>query len=193
MLNRKEEAELIARARKGEVEAFMNLIKDYQRPIFSLIYRLTGNREDAADLTQETFLKAFSGLKDFREKSGFYTWLHRIAVNQTLNFLKKSSTRREKLEYLDEIKQDDPGVAAVPSPEESSIREEFRSRLQATLEELPMVYKLPFFLVIFQGMSHAEAAKVLGCSEGTVSWKIHEARKMIREKLKHFVPVKKEV
>lgn len=184
---------MIARARKGEVEAFMTLVQVYERPIFRLVYRLTGNREDAADLTQETMLKAYAGLKNFKEKSGFHTWLHRIAVNETLNFLKKSSREKGKVEYLDEIAPGDPGLAAVVSPEESSLNEEFRKKLEMALDELPLNYKLAFSLVVFQGLSHAEAAEALGCSEGTVSWKIHEARKMIKEKMKPYLGRAKEV
>ncbi|MDI6850244.1 MAG: sigma-70 family RNA polymerase sigma factor [Candidatus Saccharicenans sp.] len=187
MIDREQELGLIDRARKGEVEAFMALIKAYQAPIFRLIYRLTRNREDAADLTQETMLKAYSGLKSFKGRSSFYTWLHRIAVNESLNFLNKINREKGKMEYLDEIKPTDPGLAAIASPEESSLQEEFRAGLERALAELPLNYKLAFFLVVFQGLSQAEAAAVLGCSEGTVSWKIHEARKMIRERMKPYL------
>ncbi|MCR4397040.1 MAG: RNA polymerase sigma factor, partial [Candidatus Saccharicenans sp.] len=182
-MNREQELELISRARKGEVEAFMSLARVYEKPIFSLIYRLTGNREDAADLTQETFLKAYVGLKKFRGRSSFHTWLHRIAVNETLNFIKKSGKEKGHLEYLDELQPEADGLALVPSPEESSLEEEFRKKLEQVLNELPVNDKLTFSLVVFQGLSHAEAAAVLGCSEGTVSWKMHEIRQAIREKL----------
>jgi len=187
MIDRDQELSLIEKARKGEVEAFMTLIKAYQTPIYRLIYRLTGNCDDAADLTQETMLKAYTGLENFKGRSRFYTWLHRIAVNETLNFLNKANREKGKMEYLDEIKPADPVLATVSSPEESSLEKEFRAGLERALEELPINYKLAFFLVVFQGLSQAEAAAVLGCSEGTVSWKIHEARKIIREKMQPYL------
>lgn len=185
-MNREQELELISRARKGEVEAFMSLARNYEKPIFRLIYRLTGNREDAADLTQETLLKAYVGLNKYRGHSSFHTWLHRIAVNETLNFIKRSGKEKSRLEYLDELKPDDAGLAVVSSPEESSMEEEFNRKLEQVLNELPLTDRLTFSLVVFQGLSHAEAAEVLGCSEGTVSWKIHEVRQIIREKLKPY-------
>ncbi|MBC7350519.1 MAG: sigma-70 family RNA polymerase sigma factor [Candidatus Aminicenantes bacterium] len=185
-MNREQELELISRARKGEVEAFMSLARIYEKPIFRLIYRLTGNREDAADLTQETLLKAYIGLKKFRGRSSFHTWLHRIAVNETLNFIKKSGQEKGRLEYLDELKADEAGLATIASPEESSMEKEFKTKLEQVLNELPMTDRLTFSLAVFQGLSHAEAAEVLGCSEGTVSWRIHEVRQAIREKLKPY-------
>lgn len=193
MIDREQELDLVNRARQGEVEAFMALIRTYQVPIYRLIYRMTGNREDAADLLQETLLKAYIGLKNFKARSGFNTWLHRIAVNETLNFLERSSREKGKMEYLDEIKAADPGLAVVASPEEASMGEEFRAGLERALAELPADYKLAFTLVVFQGLNHSEAAEVLGCSEGTVSWKIHEARKMLREKMRPYLERTREV
>ncbi len=193
MMDKEQELLLINRARRGEVEAFMTLIRTYQAPIYRLIYRLTGNREDAADLTQETMLKAYTGLKNFKARSRFNTWLHRIAVNETLNFLDKMSREKGKIEYLDEIKPADPVLAMVATPEEISIEEEFKTELEQALAELPANYKLAITLVVFQGLSHSEAAEVLGCSEGTVSWKIHEARKMLRERMRPYLGRVKEV
>ncbi|MCX8161079.1 MAG: sigma-70 family RNA polymerase sigma factor [Candidatus Saccharicenans sp.] len=193
MIEKEQELNLVNRARKGEVEAFMTLIRAYQAPIYRLIYRLTGNREDAADLTQETMLKAYGGLKNFRARSSFRTWLHRIAVNETLNHLNKLNREKGKVEYLDAIKPTDPALAAVPSPEESSLEEEFKHGLERALAELPVNYKLAFSLVAFQGLSQAEAAEVLGCSVGTVSWKIHEARRMLREKMRPYLNRAEEV
>lgn len=193
MIDREQELDLVNRARRGEVEAFMTLIKTYQVPIYRLVYRMTGNREDAADLMQETMLKAYTGLKNFKARSGFNTWLYRIAVNETLNFLQRSGRERGKMEYLDEINTSDSSLAVTASPEETLMGEEFRTRLEQALAELPADYKLAFTLVVFQGLSHSEAAEVLGCSEGTVSWKIHEARKMLREKMRPYLERVREV
>lgn len=181
-----DERQLIKRAKNGDVEAFMMLVKKYERPVYGLILRMVGNREDAADLTQETLLKAFKGLKDFKEKSGFHTWLHRIAVNLTLNFLKKSREQKTHLEYIDSMANEETQIQTELESSEVASSEELREQIEKALADLPQIYKIAFYLVVFQGMSHREAAGVLGCSEGTVSWRIHEARKILKEKLKTY-------
>lgn len=188
-----EESQLIRKAQKGDVEAFMILVKRYEQPVFRLLYRLTRNREDAADLTQETMFKAFRAIKEFKLKSSFNTWLHRIAVNLALNFIKKNQCQKNQTEYFDNLENNELNVPAYFSPEEASMSEEFRKQLEKAIDELPLVYRTTFSLVVFQGMSHQEAARVLGCSENTVSWRMHEARKILKERLKHFLDWKKEV
>lgn len=181
-----DERQLIKKAKNGDVEAFMMLVKRYERPVYGLILRMVGNREDAADLTQETLLKAFKGLRGFREKSGFHTWLHRIAFNLTLNFLKRSRVQKSQLEYFDNEKNEETCLQAELEGSTAASSEELREQLEKALDDLPQIYKMAFYLVVYQGMSHREAASVLGCSEGTVSWRIHEARKMLKEKLKIY-------
>ncbi|MGB9893773.1 MAG: RNA polymerase sigma factor [Candidatus Saccharicenans sp.] len=192
-MDRDQEIQLITRAQQGEVEAFMTLVKEYERPIYQLIYRLTRNREDAADLTQETMLKAFAALKNFKLKSSFHTWIHRIAVNLTLNHLKRNKGLESRTEYLDGSQNNELALERFPSPEESSMDEELSQKLEKAIEELPPIYKTAFTLVVFQGLTHSQAAAVLGCSESTISWKIHEARKMLKEKLKAYLGFMKEV
>jgi len=184
---------LVSRAQQGEVEAFMVLAREYEKQIFGLIYRLTKDREDAADLTQETLLRAFSGIKNFRLRSSFHTWIHKIAVNLTLNHLRKNLGYKERGEGFDEDKKEEQLEGHFPSPEEVSMNEELTVRLEKAIDELPLIYKTAFTLVIFQGMTHAQAAAILGCSESTISWKIHEARKMLKEKLKPYFGLMKEV
>lgn len=188
-----DESQLVRKAQEGNVEAFMILAKKYEQPVFRLLYRLTKNREDAADLTQETMLKAFRAIKEFKLKSSFNTWLHRIAVNLALNFIKKHQNQKSQMEYLDNLKNEEQEVPVFSSPEEVSISEEFRINLEKAIEELPLAYRTTFSLVVFQGMSHQEAARILGCSENTVSWRMHEARKMLKERLKPFLNLKQEV
>ncbi|MBC7360829.1 MAG: sigma-70 family RNA polymerase sigma factor [Candidatus Aminicenantes bacterium] len=188
-----DESQLVLKAQEGNVEAFMILAKKYEQPVFRLLYRLTKNREDAADLTQETMLKAFRAIKEFKLKSSFNTWLHRIAVNLALNFIKKHQNQKSQMEYLDNLKNEEQEVPVFSSPEEVSISEEFRINLEKAIEELPLAYRTTFSLIVFQGMSHQEAARILGCSENTVSWRMHEARKMLKERLKPFLNLKQEV
>ena len=187
-----EDRQLIEQARQGEVEAFMMLAKEYEHQIFELTYHLTANREDAADLTQETFLHAFRAIKGFRGNSSFRTWLHRIAVNLSLNFLKKRRSQNSHFEDVDRLEEEGrekelETVRKMPSPEDSSLSQEFRTNLEKVIEELPPAYRATFSLVVLEEMSHQEAARILSCSEKTVSWRMHEIRKRLKKKLKPFL------
>ncbi|HOP61214.1 MAG TPA: sigma-70 family RNA polymerase sigma factor [Candidatus Saccharicenans sp.] len=192
MMKADEEQQLIERARRGEVEAFMQLVREYEHRVFQLAYNLTRNREDAADLAQETFLQAFRAIKSFRGNSSFYTWLHRIAVNLGLNFLKKHRRTSNYLEDLDSLEEKGRGgelaeAGGIPSVEDSWLSEELKINLEKALDELPPAFRATFFLVVQEGMSHKQAAELLGCSENTVSWRIHEARKRLKRRLQPFL------
>lgn len=191
-MNAEEERQLIEQARQGEVEAFMMLAKEYERQIFELIYHLTANREDAADLTQETFLHAFRAIKGFRCNSSFRTWVHRIAVNLSLNFLKKRRSQNSHFEDVERLEEEGrekelETARKMASPEDSSLSQEFRTNLEKAIEELPLAYRATFSLVVLEEMSHQEAARILSCSEKTVSWRMHEIRKRLKKKLKPFL------
>jgi RNA polymerase sigma-70 factor (ECF subfamily) len=177
---------LIARARSGGTDEFMELSRRLQKKVYAVTYGMTRNREDAADLTQETFLSAYRSLGSFHGESGFYTWLYRIAVNLTLNFLKKKGREKGRTEFDETAPAAGIGQAADPSPEGDSLKRELGSRLDAAVAELRPVYRAAFNLVAVQGMSHGQAAKVLGCSESTVSWRMHKARKMLQSRLKPY-------
>ncbi len=196
-MNREEEKQLIRQAQQGNAEAFMTLARTYESKIFNLIYRLTKNREDTADLTQETFLNAFRAIREFRASSSFHTWLHRIAVNLSLNFLKRSERQKKYREYYinnsqESRERENDLVNNIDSPEDVSAAEQLKASLEKAFDELPIIYKAAFSLVVYEGMSHREAAEVLGCSEGTVSWRIHQARRMIKEKLQPYFGQRKE-
>ncbi|MDD8021293.1 MAG: sigma-70 family RNA polymerase sigma factor [Acidobacteriota bacterium] len=193
-----EERQLIELARLGDVEVFMRLTREYEHQIFQLTFHLTGNREDAADLTQETFLQAFRAMKKFRGEASFHTWLYRIAINLSLNFLKKSRREKNGQESVEEIEENRGGAQleynfSQDSPEDSSLSAEFVASLKKAIDELPPAYRVTFSLVVLEEMSHKEAAGVLGCSEKTVSWRVHEARKMLKKKLQSFLTLKQEV
>jgi RNA polymerase sigma-70 factor (ECF subfamily) len=181
------EVVLVARARGGSRDAFMELARRLQPKVYAVIYGMTRNREDAADLTQETFLSAFRTLGDFHGKSGFYTWLYRIAVNRTLNFIKKNSREKGRAEFDEARPAPEPGKAILGSPEGGSLNKELGRRLDEAIAELRPVYRAAFNLVAVQGMSHGEAARVLGCSENTVSWRMHKARKTLQARLKPYL------
>ena len=180
--------QLVRLAKLEDVEAFTELARRYQGRIFNLIIGLTKNHCDAADLAQETFMMAYKFLRRYKQDSSFYTWLYRIAVNRTLNFFKKAQREKRKtLAVIDEFSQEKPSEKTVSNPEKSSLREELRDRIDLAVHALPEPYKAAFFLVEYEEMSHKEAAYVLKCSENTVSWRLHKARKMLQSKLSPYI------
>ncbi len=175
--------DLVERAQAGDLDAFTELAGRIQEKINHTILGMTRNQEDAGDLTQETFMVAYRSLKSFKRQSGFYTWVYRIAVNLTLNFLKKKGREKGTESFEDkEAVFDKAGYEAL-SPESDSLKRELKDRIDEAIDGLALPYRAAFNLVVFQGMSHGQAAKILGCSENTVSWRMHKARKMLQAKL----------
>jgi RNA polymerase sigma-70 factor (ECF subfamily) len=177
---------LVSEARQGKADAFAELARRYQRRIYRLVFSMTKNHTDSDDLCQEVFLTAFKSMPAFNQKSSFYTWIYRIAVNRSLNFLKKRA-REKRAGFNDNLSSGDADRAEANSPEGNSMRSELGDRMRAAVDSLPALYKVSFLLVADQGMSHADAARALGCSENTVSWRMHKARKMLRAKLKPYL------
>ncbi len=186
MEDRRDES-LVDLARTGHQGAFMELVRRHRVRIFAMIYHMTRDRCDAEDLTQETFLMAFRALGRFRQKSSFYTWVYRIAVNVTLNFLKKRRLEKDRAVFDEDIAPADPAIGAASSPEEASMRGEFQAELSDAVDALPPLFKAAFLMVVNQGLSHAEAARILGCTENTVSWRMHKARKLLQARLRPFL------
>lgn len=176
--------QLVAHARKGDVDAFTELARRHQQKIFQTVLWMTKDQQDADDLCQETFLHAYKHLKKFKQKSSFYTWIYRIAVNLTLNFLKKKMRENKRSSMpVEDCFREDIGSTYAFSPEKSSLRKELRQKLKQAIDTLPDPYKISFVLVVFQGMSHSQASEVMGCSESTISWRMFKARKMLQGKL----------
>jgi len=181
---------LVEQAKQGDVEAFAELARRSQQRIHRAILALTGNLQDADDLAQETFMQAYKTLRDFRQQASFFTWLYRIAINLTLNFLKRKKKERMK-ETLDEsLPLEFGSEILVGSPERDSLEKELSEKLKEAVDSLPIPYRASFVLVAFQGMTHGEAAQILRCSENTVSWRMHKARKMLQAKLKPYLSEK---
>jgi RNA polymerase sigma-70 factor, ECF subfamily len=171
---------LVDRARAGDREAFNELVRRYRSRIVALALHLTGSDSEAEDIAQEVFLKAFQKLADFEGRSHFFTWVYRMAVNRSLNARRDRKRRRET-----EI--DDPRVSraievdAGGDPERAAVLRESYGRLVMALDRLPAPMRTTVVLVVLQGLGHAEAAVVQGCSVGTIAWRIHEARGRLRE------------
>jgi RNA polymerase sigma-70 factor (ECF subfamily) len=181
------ESELIAQAKSGRMEAYTELVRRVQVKIYNTIFGMTRNHDDADDLTQDTFMYAYKALGSFRENASFYTWVYRIAVNLTLNALKKKGREKGREDFEDNAAVLEKREYASRSPEGDSLRREFREKLEEAIESLAPAYKAAFTLVVLQEMSHGRAAEILGISENTVSWRMFKARKMLQDKLKPYL------
>jgi RNA polymerase sigma factor (sigma-70 family) len=179
-----EEMELVRRARRGDLKAYDELVKRYQERIFATIYHMTSNHEDANDIAQESFIKAFQALKSFKGGSSFYTWLYRIAVNKTINFLKQRKNRMHmSLNDLDFNAEHDPDLMALISdktPRREASLTELQEKLNAALMKLSESHRLVVVLHDVQGQTHEEIAKVMGCNIGTVRSRLFYARQQMQ-------------
>ena len=177
---------LVRLAKNGSLEAFAELARRLQEKVYHTIFGMTRNHQDADDLTQETFMVAYKALKGFKQKSSFYTWVYRIAVNLTLNHFKKKGKEKGRQDFEDSVSVSDKAAITDLSPEGDSLKKELRGKLDEAIASLPLAYRAAFNLVVSQGMSHGRASEILGCSENTVSWRMHKARKMLQDRLKPY-------
>ena len=185
-----DEAALVAQAQTGGEEAFTELVNRYEGNIYRLARHITQNPEDAEDVLQETFLKAYEHLADFQGNSKFYTWLVRIAVNQALMKLRKRKTDAS-------VSLDDPfdtGEESLvreiavwePNPEQTYSQEEIRAILQKAVESLPPTFRAVFALRDIEELSTEETAAALNLSIPAVKSRLLRARLRLREKLTRY-------
>ena len=185
-----EESADLALARTGDAQAFANLIRRYEGKIFRLAQHITQNREDAEDVLQETFLKAYTHLDQFQGNSKFYTWIVRIAVNQALMKLRKRKTDRTV--SMDEGIDTGEDIVAReiatwdPSPEEQYGREELAEILDSAVQSLAPPYRTVFVLRDIEDLSTEETAAALDLSVPAVKSRLLRARLQLREKLTKF-------
>lgn len=186
-----EEHELVHRARQGDLEAYDDLVKRYQERIYATIYHMTSNHEDANDLAQESFIKAYQALKSFKGGSSFYTWLYRIAVNKTINFLKQRKNRTHmSLNDLDFNAEHDPDLVALISdktPRRAAGLSELQEKLNGALMKLSEPHRLVVVLHDVQGRSHEEIADVMDCNIGTVRSRLFYARQQLQGYLADYL------
>jgi len=185
-----EDAPLVARAKKGDTEAFDELVRKHHQRLYGLVYNMTSNREDTHDLLQDIFSKAYRSLKRFRGKSSFYTWIYSISVNMSLNFLKKRNRRRAmSLDDVDSGIQHDKDFIELTSksdPVRETGLKELQVRLNDALQELSEDHRTVVVLYDIQGVPHKEISKILGVSEGTVRSRLHYAHKQLQNFLEEF-------
>jgi len=186
-----EEGELVMRARKGDLGAYDELVQRYQERIYATVYHMTSNHEDANDLAQEAFIKGFQALKSFKGGSSFYTWVYRIAVNKTINFLKQRKNRTQmSLNDLDFNAEHDPDLVSLISdktPRREAGLTELQEKLNEAMQKLSEPHRLVVTLHDVQGLSHEEIAKIMDCNIGTVRSRLFYARQQLQGFLSDYL------
>src|SRR5512135_1997065 len=186
-----DEAVLVKRARQGDLGAYDELIRRYQERIYATIYHMTSNHEDANDLAQDAFIKAHQALKTFKGGSSFYTWVYRIAVNKTINFLKQRKHRVQmSLNDLDFNAEHDPDLVALISdrtPRRDVGLAELQEKLNGAMQKLSESHRLVVTLHDVQGLSHEEIAKIMDCNIGTVRSRLFYARQQLQAYLSDYL------
>lgn len=180
-----EAAALVARAKTGDRAAFDELVRKYRARVYALALHLTGEASDADDITQDAFLKAYRKLPEFEGRSEFFTWIYRITLHRALNAKRDRKRRRA-------VPLDDPRLLAAVAvdahgdPERAlELRDRYRALLEA-FDRLSPLLQTTVVLTALQGLSHKEAAVVLDTSDGTIAWRIHEARRKMRDHLERL-------
>ncbi len=182
---------VVQRVQAGDVAAFDQLILKYRERVYAMIYNMTSNREDAADLTQDSFIKAFQSINRFQGQSSFFTWLYRIALNSALTHIRRNKLR--SFFSFDKV-HEDATVSAVLNQltdKKDVQREVFVSELQEKLNEAMLKLSIPHRTVVtlfeIDGLSHEEVAEIMNCSVGTVRSRLHYAKQLLQAELQSYV------
>lgn len=187
----REDALLVERVKAGEIGAFNLLVKKYRERLYSVVYNLTSNREEAADLTQDAFIKAFRSIHKFKGNSAFFTWLYKIAVNTTLNHLRKNKLRRFfSFENINEEACSSEileKLTANSKTDKTTLLNELQEKLNEALQCLSIKHRTIVVLHEVEGLSHKEIAEVVGCGEGTVRSRLHYAKQQLQAKLSEYI------
>ena len=173
---------LVARAKAGEPLAFDALVRRYRKRIFALALHLSGSESDADDIVQDVFVRAFRALDRFEGRSEFFTWVYRLTLNRSLDARRARVRRSES--SIDEADPRIERALEVEAPNDPRRAAELREtyvRVLRALDALPPDMRATVVLVALQGLSNAEAAVVLGCSRGTIGWRLHEGRRRLLE------------
>ena len=174
------DAVLVSSARTAGFEAFEELVRRYRNDVFRLCYHFTRNREEAWDLSQEAFIKAYSALARFRGEASFKTWLLRIAANQCKDFLKK---RRLPTVGFDDALRADGASSSILEPDHAVEAEEIGRAIESAIQGLPLKHRTAFILREYEGMTYEEMAHVMDCNLGTVMSRLHHARRKLQRRL----------
>ena len=181
----------VTRARSGDSDAFRMLVERHSRSVFRLAFRMTGNEQDAEDVVQESMLRAYKQLGKFDERASFGTWLYRIAVNKTINFLKQRRNKHHiSLNDIDFNAEHDPDLLALISdktPQRDINLSELQKKLNEALLKLSEPHRMVVVLHDVQGVSHEEIAEIAGCNIGTVRSRLFYARQQLQGYLADYI------
>lgn len=187
-----EDAEAIERAIQGDTKAFDELVHKYYSKIYALTYNMTGNNTDAEDVAQEVFIKAHKNLKRFKGRSSFYTWIYRIAVNHTINHIKRRQRHYQcSLDDVDRGIERDPAFLELSSDSEpfrNAELSEIQKKLNDAIQQLSDKHRTVVVLHDIEGVPHDQIAKIMKCSTGTVRSRLFYARKQLQSYLEEFRP-----
>jgi RNA polymerase sigma-70 factor (ECF subfamily) len=186
-----EDLYLVNRVKANDSAAFDTLVKKYRERLFSIVYNMTSNRDDAFDITQEVFIRAYRGIKSFNGKSAFFTWLYRIAINTSITQINKTRLRRFfSLEILDEEntqKAYPEYFVGMDDSSKSLFLKELQENLNVALQKLSNKHRSVVVLCEIEGLSSLQAASVLKCSEGTVRSRLHYAKEQLKSYLQNYL------
>ncbi len=177
------DAECVRKLQRGETDAFEILIRRHQKTIFNLVYRMLGDYDEAAEISQETFLSAYRAIGNFRGESNFSTWLYRIALNHATTRRKSLNTRQQRNVALENA---EPAIDSHPGPAESMEKKEIRQRVQQALNRLEPEDATVILLRDLQDVPYDEVARVLEIPIGTVKSRLHRARQALRSELSAY-------
>lgn len=180
---------LIAACRDGDVSCFDELVRRYKDRVYNVLYRYVGNHEDALDLSQEVFVRAYRAIDRFRGGSRVYTWLYSIAANLARNRLRDRSRKgRNQGSSYEALEEASPAALASAAdandPSELAMDAEMQRMLHEALQELPETHRLAFVLRTFDDLSYAEIAETMECPVGTIKSRLNQARKMLYDRLR---------
>jgi RNA polymerase sigma-70 factor (ECF subfamily) len=184
------ELDLVRQAQAGDTEAFDQLVSRFRTRVFGMIYNMVHNEQDAWDLAQDSFLKAWKSIARFRGQSSFYTWMYRIVMNVTIDALRKKQVKGTGAEFNDEVqlKEIEPASRTVPHgdalPHERMEHKEIRGRIDAAIAQLSPEHRAVILMKEIEDMQYHEIAESLGCSIGTVMSRLFYARKKLQNLLR---------
>jgi len=186
-----EELELVQSARQGDTEAFRQLFEVNKRKVFAIAFRYAKNKEDAEDILQETFIKAYQALDKFHTNEGtsFTSWLYRISINTSIDLLRKKNKMEDKFfnpDNLDNLSSGDQGH----DPEHSTGIQNMRDKISAVLNQLTARQRMIFILRHYQQLSTQEISEYMGCSQGSVKKQLFRAVTAIKDHFKSLIPEK---
>lgn len=178
--------DLVQRCQAGEPNAFQELVSRYHQKVYMVILGLLRNREDAQEVAQETFFRAYRKINSFQGNSSFYTWIYRIAVNMSIDAQRRQ--KRNPLDFhasMDDVLEAQNEVAKDPFRDVQD--KELREKLVQAIDDLTPEHKAVIVLRTIEGRSYKDIGEILGCSEGTVMSRLHYARKKLQGKLSAFL------